>query len=506
MRGRKDLAKVYHPVAWQRLPGQGGGPLGGTGRNTVGPPGESKGPEVRRGKIYSFDAATYTAEVFVDGSPTAVTLPVAKNLAAILLAAATKVAVLCFDPSDPEDAVVLGPYDGVPSAWITGGLIVADAINDTHIDWGTGTNQVSAVDVPIADTGGYFTTDNVEAALQELGAGGGGGGGGGIITVKNTSGGTVAAGDLGYIDENGEFKTTTTEYLNAAWCVVTVGGANNADIEVARQGRVTVVLNGNCSAGDYLYTSTTAKQARAESYVRPELFAVALTANSAGAGGTCSALLLCNTQYVPLVSGYDLMNTGASVAQTDWRGTINGAPVSTSVVYATTSGNENVIDPYAGTELAKMRLYNETRTTYALISDVDTGTNTITVTDSADISGWQNGDVITVRSQTCVVGAAPYYADYEIVSEIPELARALEVQRSWRDTGAAWQRLRLHTWETFSSAKQKDFYNTVASSCMVQKVITIPLFRRRFCARWEASGTNTASASMRIVGAYVAVP
>ncbi len=52
---------------------------------------------------------------------------------------------------------------------ISAGL-AADSVNDTHIDWGTGTNQVSGVDVPIADAGGYFTTDNVEAALQQLGA------------------------------------------------------------------------------------------------------------------------------------------------------------------------------------------------------------------------------------------------------------------------------------------------------------------------------------------------
>ncbi len=45
-----------------------------------------------------------------------------------------------------------------------------DGIKDTHIDWGTGAGQVSGVDVPLADAGGYFTTDNVEAALQEVGA------------------------------------------------------------------------------------------------------------------------------------------------------------------------------------------------------------------------------------------------------------------------------------------------------------------------------------------------
>lgn len=42
-----------------------------------------------------------------------------------------------------------------------------DIIKDTHIDWGTGANQVSAVDVPIADAGSIITATEVEGALQE---------------------------------------------------------------------------------------------------------------------------------------------------------------------------------------------------------------------------------------------------------------------------------------------------------------------------------------------------
>ena len=45
-----------------------------------------------------------------------------------------------------------------------------DTVKDTHIDWGTGASQVSGADMPIADAGGYFGTDNVENALQDAGA------------------------------------------------------------------------------------------------------------------------------------------------------------------------------------------------------------------------------------------------------------------------------------------------------------------------------------------------
>ena len=43
-----------------------------------------------------------------------------------------------------------------------------DVVRDTHINWGTGTGQVSGVDLPIADAGDFFTAGEVEAALQEL--------------------------------------------------------------------------------------------------------------------------------------------------------------------------------------------------------------------------------------------------------------------------------------------------------------------------------------------------
>lgn len=45
--------------------------------------------------------------------------------------------------------------------------IGADKVNDTHIDWGFGANQVSAVDLLISDAGGIITATDVEGALQE---------------------------------------------------------------------------------------------------------------------------------------------------------------------------------------------------------------------------------------------------------------------------------------------------------------------------------------------------
>jgi len=59
--------------------------------------------------------------------------------------------------------------DGLSIERSASGLRVrADGINDQHIDWGTGANQVSAEDVPLADVNNYFSTDNVEAGLNAV--------------------------------------------------------------------------------------------------------------------------------------------------------------------------------------------------------------------------------------------------------------------------------------------------------------------------------------------------
>lgn len=52
---------------------------------------------------------------------------------------------------------------------VTSGAVslVANGVDDTLIDWGTGAGQVSAGDVPIADAGVIITATDVEGALQE---------------------------------------------------------------------------------------------------------------------------------------------------------------------------------------------------------------------------------------------------------------------------------------------------------------------------------------------------
>jgi len=64
--------------------------------------------EIRHGTLRSFDAGTFKATVEIAGS-IAVWLsgvPVARNIAGAELVAGRNCAVLQFDPSNPEDAVL----------------------------------------------------------------------------------------------------------------------------------------------------------------------------------------------------------------------------------------------------------------------------------------------------------------------------------------------------------------------------------------------------------------
>jgi hypothetical protein len=332
-----------------------------------------------------------------------------------------------------------------------------------------------------------------------------------LLRVKNTSGSTVAANDVGYIDSAGEFKLTTTAYLDVEWAVVVSGAANNNDIIVARRGLVTVILNGNCAIGDYLYTSTTTKQAQPQAYVRAEVFAVAKTANISGAGGTCEALLLTGTRMVPLHASAPLYVAGSAHGGSDFVAPVNGAPVGTSVVYGGLGfGNEEWIDPAAG-NLTQMRLYNAARFNWAKIASVNLGTNTITVTDAADVSTWQNADTIRGRSETNTgtISAGFYFADFELIdaATVPTLTRAMTVGMTVRDTAAAAIQYALHPWVTYNGSLQTALRTQVANVPTEQDGPIITLNQRRFTMGCEANGAGTLNAmSLRVRGVWVAVP
>ena len=321
--------------------------------------------------------------------------------------------------------------------------------------------------------------------------------------VKNTSGATADAGDVGHIDEAGEYQTTTTAQDDVSWCVVTTGGANNADIYVARRGRVTVNYTGSApSTGDFLVTSTTAGSAQQQTTMRPEIFAVCV-AN--GAGGTVEVLLLTETTMRPVTSSNFIFRYD-SISKSDFNGTIATLPGGAVLTYNVSSGDEEWLNANSINNLAKTVLHNTTRSNSALISDTVLGTNTITLTANVP-AGWATTDVITVRSQTNTnVSASAYYIDFEASgSTIPLLTRVVGMEMSMFDSGAAGQRATFHSYEAFSSAKRIICVPLVAAINHFRHGV-LPLIDRKFTCQTQASGASTATVLVSIVEIGVATP
>lgn len=319
----------------------------------------------------------------------------------------------------------------------------------------------------------------------------------------NTSGGAVVAGDVGYIDSAGEFKTTTTSALIASWVVVVVGGANGADIYVTRQGRRVLNYAGTApDVGEYLVTSTTAGKAAVSVLMQPAVFAVC---TGAGAGGTVETLLLCGTQFVPRTDSNFVYGVN-NASSTNFIATINGAPSATSVVYnAPGTGTEDTIVPNSATNLGKARLHNTTRGNYRLITAVDVGTNTITTVSSTD--DWASGDTITIVSPTVTVGDAYKFIELDLTQTtvIPATARALMLELLKQDSGGA-AFSSLHPYKTYAASF--DFlFNTQAAAVRIYRTFEVELYSRVFCWRGQATGSGTLTFErLRLMGYWEAAP
>lgn len=328
--------------------------------------------------------------------------------------------------------------------------------------------------------------------------------------VKNTSGATANAGEVGYVTWTSgsgmEYKTTTILNDNriGSIAVVIVGGANNADIYVTDSGRHTIPYAGGApNAGDFMVFSTTAGKLAAQAVMYPDVCAIAM---AAGSGGNVDVLMLARTTFVPYTSTNDLYRCN-SHSQSLFVATINGAPSATSVVYnAPSSGQEDVLPPNASTELAKLMLYNSTRSTGRLITACNTGTNTITTVSSTD--AWAAGDTLTIVDPTINYTGTPKIAGFDLSqqSEIPVLARAIWVNQLSSDSGAAGQISQYHPYEAYSGSKLINVTSTNNSAAQIFGTFPISLINRRFGKFETASGTGTKLTLAKIVGYELATP
>lgn len=325
--------------------------------------------------------------------------------------------------------------------------------------------------------------------------------------VTNSSGATASAGEVGYIDSAGAYRTTTTaNYASTSGplCYVVGGGADGATIYVARRGRFPLKYTGtDPSAGDLLVTSTTGGLGQQSTVWRPEIYAQCL---GAGSGGTVDALLLLTREYVPGSSTADIM-TISSHSGTSFISTINGVPAGAALVYGAVTGNENSIKPAAGTELAKLVLHNTTRGDSALIDSVDTGTNTITLT-AAVPGSWANGDAIQVNSLTNTdTSSSAYFFDLDLTSAdntvIPASTVSLNMTLTWIEAASSLNSF-FHPYVTGSGSKRQNI--TSVAGVGIRGMADVPLIDRKFTLLSQASGANTATIQARLVGITLATP
>ena len=167
-------------------------------------------------------------------------------------------------------------------------------------------------------------------------------------------------------------------------------------------------------------------------------------------------------------------------------GTIATLPGGATLTYNITSGNEGAMVPNSTSHLAKMRLYNTTRGTSALISNCVTGTNTITLTANVP-AGWVVGDTITIASQT-VSGGALSWVDLEITSgPTNKTSVFMKLQCTSSTVGDT---LRTHPFSASFSTSKYDTCAVLVSGQTTQVFALVNVITNIFSISWSGTPTN----------------
>lgn len=204
--------------------------------------------------------------------------------------------------------------------------------------------------------------------------------------------------------------------------------------------------------------------------------------------------------FVPYSSNYRVLETSLS-SDTSFTAKINGTPSGTTVIYDTVTGNEDSIVPVSSSEIGKLVLRNTTRGTEALIQAVNTSTNTITVTNAADIVGWADNDDITCNSATCTDAGISYFFDLDLSGFLPVTAAAVVLAIAMWDT-AANAYVMLHPYDAYAVGKTFVVQNVTASGWLRTLLAIISVTSQKICLYCNASGSATAKYYLSIVGWY----
>lgn len=170
--------------------------------------------------------------------------------------------------------------------------------------------------------------------------------------------------------------------------------------------------------------------------------------HNGGDGAQISYLNLSNTPIAE-TNANPLYRCNSPGGVSAFVGTIATLPGGATLTYNVTSGQEAAMVPNATTQLAKMRIYNTTRGTSALISDCNTGTNTLTLTANVP-AGWQTGDTIDIASQT-VSGGGLSWVDLEITSG--PTGKTYMFVNMTITSATVGDTIRVHPFETYAGSK-----------------------------------------------------
>lgn len=165
-------------------------------------------------------------------------------------------------------------------------------------------------------------------------------------------------------------------------------------------------------------------------------------------------------------------------------GTIATLPGGANLTYNITSGQEGAMVPTSTSQLAKMRLYNTTRGTNALISNCITGTNTLILTANVPV-GWIVGDTITIASQT-VSGGGFAWVDLEITSGLTGKTDVFIKLIILHPSSANY--LLIHPLETYAGPKQ-DYVNSQVAGIDNGNVTLAKIISNVFSVAWTGSPT-----------------
>jgi hypothetical protein len=193
------------------------------------------------------------------------------------------------------------------------------------------------------------------------------------------------------------------------------------------------------------------------------------------------------TQVIAETNAADIFGVTAPGDASVFAALLNGDPTNVGNSVCTfdtvTLGNVAVITPTSVSQLAKMRIYNTTRGTSALILSA-TGA-TFTTTTNVYAAGWRNNDVISIASLT-LSGGGFGWVDMEITSSSLVGKTAAFVKLIFNNATIN-QNLRLHPFTASFSASKFDTLASVAASINSNSFGLISLTGNVFCLSWTGT-------------------